>query len=113
MRLENMAKTNAENLFENANAGFKVFEEQMLKKSGREIFDNAYEINAKNEIHSYLCDCSVDELGNDEIKVLVGLGDAVIDELYEYFMGVDNASIMFYSDITEWVEDYCRGGNKR
>lgn len=102
-----MKKSNAEILFDNVNVGFKAFEEQMLKLNSKEVFDRAFEINAKNEIHGYLCDCATENLDENEIEVLAGLGDAVIDELYRYFMGVDNASIMFYSDITEWVEDFC------
>ncbi len=100
-------KSNAELLFENANAGFKAFEEKMLGMSKQQIFNEAHEINAKNEIHGFLCDCAADELGHAELEVLVQLGEAVIDELYAYYLGVDNASVMFYADITEWVEDFC------
>ncbi len=114
--MKNMAKSIAENaaiLFDNANAGFKAFEKQMLRLSSKEVFDRAFEINAKNEIHGYLCGCAIDDLDGDEIEVLVGIGDTVIDELYEYFLNEPNASIMFYSDITDWVKDYCQRGNEK
>lgn len=95
-------------LFENANAGFKAYEEKMLCMSKKQIFDKAYEINAKNEIHGYLCDCAIQELDEDDIEVLVSKGENVIEELYAYYISIDNASVMYYSDITEWITDFCR-----
>lgn len=108
MRMKNMARSNAEILQKNATAGFEAFEEKMLKNTKESIFNNAYEINARNEINGYLCDCATEELEEDEIKVLIEFGDAVVDILYERYLKTDNASIMCYSDITEWVEDYCQ-----
>lgn len=109
MRYKNMAKSNEEILRENATAGFEAFEEKTLKLTKESIFNKAFEINAKNEIHGYLCDCATEDLDKEEIEVLVRLGDAVIEELYQYFVDTDNVSIMFYSEITEWVEDFCQG----
>lgn len=109
MRYKNMAKSNVEILRENATAGFKAFEEKTLKLSKESIFDKAFEINAKIEIHGYLCDCADEDLDDEEIKVLTELGVTVIEELYQYFLDIDNASVMFYSEITEWVEDFCQG----
>ena len=105
--MEKKNKSNVEILSENATAGYEAFEEQMLKMTKEQIFNNAHEIHAKTEIHGYLHDCAHEDLDEWEIEVLVGLGTAVIEKLYDYFSDVDNASIMFYSDITEWVEDFC------
>lgn len=99
-------------VFENAVAGYKSFEAEMLMLSKKEIFDKAYEINARNEISGYLCDCAEADLDGQEIKVLADLGGAIIDVLYEYFQNVDNASIMFYEDIKEWIEDFCEEAMK-
>lgn len=109
MRMKKMARSNAEILRENATAGFEAFEEKMLKNTKESIFNNAYEINARNEIHGYLCDCATEYLDEEEIKVLIELGDTVVDALYDYFSEAENVSIMYYSDITEWVEDFCQG----
>lgn len=109
MRYKNMAKSYVEILRENATSGFEAFEEKMLKLTKESIFDRAFEINAKKEIHGYLCDCAAEDLDDEEIKVLAELGVAVIEELYQYFLDIDNASVMFYSEITEWVEDFCQG----
>lgn len=100
-------KSNVAILSENATAGYEAFEERMLKMTKESIYNNAHEIHAKVEIHGYLCDCAAEDLDEDEIEVLVGLGTAVIEKLYDYFSDVDNASIMYYSDITEWVQDFC------
>lgn len=108
MRYKNMAKSNVE-ILRNATVGFEAFEEKTLKLTKKSIFNKAFEINAKNEIYGYLCDCASEDLDEEEIEVLVKLGDAVIEELYQYFVDTDNASIMFYSEITEWVEDFCQG----
>lgn len=104
-----MEKNNSEILLDNANKGFKEFEKKLLKLSKENIFDKAFEINAKNEIHGYLCDCSLEDLDDSEIEVLVSLGTSVIDILFDYFMLKDNASIMYYSDTREWVEEFCEG----
>lgn len=104
-----MTKSNAEILFNHANAGFNAFEVKMLAMSKQQIFNNAHEINAKNEIHGYLCECSLEDLDDSEIEVLVSLGTSVIDILFDYFMSKDNASIMYYSDTREWVEEFCEG----
>lgn len=107
MGQKNNARTNIAILSDNATAGYEAFEEQMLKMTKESIFNNAHEIHAKTEIHGYLCECAEDDLDEDEIEVLVGLGTAVIEKLYDYFSDTDNASIMYYSDITEWVQDFC------
>lgn len=99
-------------VFENAVAGYKSFEAETLALSKKEIFDKAYEINARNEISGYLCDCIEDDLEGYEIKVLADLGGAIVDVLYEYFQNVDNASVMFYEDIKEWIEDFCEEAMK-
>lgn len=104
--------SNADKLFANANAGFNAFEAKMLEMSKQQIFNNAYEINAKNEIHGYLCDCAAEELEEDEVAVLVALGEEIIEELYDYFSETDNASIMYYHDISEWVHDFCEEAMK-
>lgn len=96
-------------LFENATAEFKVYEEKMLELSKKQLFDSAYQIHAKNEIYGYLCDCAIEDLKSEEIDVLLGLGDNVIKTLYGFYLSVDNASIMYYSHITEWVRDFCKG----
>lgn len=105
--MEQKNKSNVEILSENATVGYEAFEEQMLKMTKEQIFNNAHEIHAKTEIHGYLCDCAHEDLDEDEIEVLVGLGTAVIEKLYDYFSEIDNASIMYYSDITEWVQEFC------
>ena len=100
-------KSNVEILSENATAGYEVFEERMLKMTKESIYNNAHEIHAKVEIHGYLCDCAADDLNEEEIEVLVGLGVEVVKILYDYFSEKDDASIMYYSDITDWVRDFC------
>ncbi len=107
MEQKNKTKSNVEILAENTTAGFQAFEEHMLTMTKESIFNNAHEINAKKEIHGYLCDCAYEDLDEEELDVLVGLGTAVIEKLYDYFSKTENASIMHYSDITEWVEDFC------
>lgn len=111
--MEQKNKSNVEILSENATAGYEAFEEQMLKMTKEQIFNNAYEINARNEIHGYLRDCATEDLDEEEIEVLIELGDTVVNVLYDYFSKAENVSIMYYSDITEWVKDFCQGGAER
>lgn len=102
-----MEKNKENILFENATAEFKAYEEEMLALSKKELFNTAYQIHAKNEIYGYLVDCATQDLKDEEIDVLLGLGDNVIATLYNYYLSVDYASIMYYSHITEWVQDFC------
>lgn len=94
-------------LRENATTGFEVFQKTMLKNSKVSVFDKAYEIHAKNEIHGYLCDAAVSDLTREEVEILISLGSTIIDVLYDYFLDVENASIMYYADVVEWVRDFC------
>lgn len=104
-----MEKSKENILSENATAEFKAYEEKMLVLSKKELFNTAYQIHAMNEIYGYLCDCATQDLKEEEIDVLLGLGDNVIATLYSHYLSVDYASIMYYSDITEWVQDFCEG----
>lgn len=108
MRLNDMT-VKSEKLREHATAGFEAFEAKVLFMTKKDIFNKAYEINAKNEIYGYLCACATEDLDEKHIDVLLKLGENVIETLYDYFLGKDYASIMFYSEITEWVEDFCQG----
>lgn len=105
-------KTIVDILSDFATEAFKAFEAEMLGKTQKEIFDKAGEIYAKNEIHGYLCDCANEDLEGYEIKVLADLGTSVIEKLFQYYLDTNGASVTYYSDITEWVEDFCEEAMK-
>lgn len=104
-----MTKSNAEILRENATSEFEVFKGAMLKSPNDIIFRSVFEINAKNEICGYLCVCAAEDLDEEELGILAELEGSVIETLYNYFLGAENASIMFYYEIAEWVHDFCQG----
>lgn len=100
-------KTVVDILSDFATEAFKAFEDEMLGKSKKEVFDNAGKIYTMNEIHGYLCDCAREDLDGHEIKVLADFGDTVLDRLYYRYLDTNGASVAYYSEITEWLEDYC------
>lgn len=107
-KMREAAEANERKLIDNAEAAYKKFEKQMLKKTRRDIFDSAEEIDARCNIYRYLLDAGVYDLATDEIKMLVDLGDEIIDELYVYYENLENPLILNHSDITEWVKGYCK-----
>ena len=106
-----MTKSNIEILKENVTAEFEAFKKEILELPKELIFDKMYEINAKNEIRGYICDCAAKELNDEEIKILAELSELeinVIEELYRYLLFTDAASVMFCSEIAKWVKTYCQ-----
>ena len=90
----------------NAIQGFEEYKQQMLRKPPFEIFESAHGINARQEISSYLIECAENDFEADDIKILEGFGNDLIELLFLTYLEYDDTSVQSYNDIREIVERF-------
>ena len=87
---------------------FEEFKANLMGKSAEEIFQNNYEIHVKTELFDTLCGEYVD-VGEEYYKALYAEVDhgGILQQLYDDFIGSENASVNTGEDTIFFIKDYC------
>ena len=88
---------------------FTEFYEAVLQCwSKSDIFNGAYEINAKTEIKGFF-ECS--ELNNEDYEILLRVKSetrgTLLGQLYDFYCQSEYARVGSYDDIEEWIGWFC------
>lgn len=89
------------------NAEYKAFYAEESKKTPEELIskDN-YKIRFFNELSVFLGEDIEDNLYDRDLQALLEDSPQILDNLYDYFLGNEYASINNYSDVKELIEAY-------
>ncbi|MCI8412634.1 MAG: DEAD/DEAH box helicase family protein [Clostridia bacterium] len=100
MRLEQRVKASVE-------AEYKAFYAEESKKTPEELIstDN-YKIRFFNELSVFLGEDIEDNLYDRDLQALLEDSPHILDNLYDYFLGSEYASINNYADVKELIEAY-------
>jgi len=91
-----------EKLAKSADENYRRFQEKTMMKSKKEVYDDAFRINAYKTLHEFLT--GIYPLEEDICKYILGDGIDVIDSLYNQ---INNCSASFgsWGDIEEFILD--------
>lgn len=85
---------------------FADFEKDMLEKTNKEIFANAYKISVTGELYDTLLNSeNIDDVFYQALYE--DRGNGILHELYDEFINDEYASVDHYSDTIEFIQNYC------
>ena len=87
---------------------FADFEKDMLEKTNKEIFANAYKISVTGELYDTLLNSEDNNIDDEFYQALYeDRGKGILHELYDEFINDEYASVDHYSDTIEFIQNYC------